>query len=201
MLAGAYAKGEAAMMFMLVLGVVLSFLWYMAAAPKARTNVIANVGVTVLGLAYVPFLAGFIFVILTAGDSGRSLMLAVLGLTFLNDIAAFGFGSIWGSRPLAPTVSPKKSLEGLLGGTFVTILLAIAFVPSIDGMTVVRSVGLAIVVCVFAPLGDLAESLLKRDLGIKDMGNVLPGHGGVLDRIDSALFVVPAAFYFLRLIF
>jgi phosphatidate cytidylyltransferase len=200
-LAAAYARGEAAMTFMLVLGLVLSFLWYMAGAPKARTNVIGNVGATLLGLAYVPFLAGYIFVILTAGDSGRSLMLAILGLTFLNDIAAFGFGSIWGSRPLAPTVSPRKSLEGLLGGTFVTILLAIAFVPSIDGMTVVRSVGLAIVVCVFAPLGDLSESLLKRDLGVKDMGNVLPGHGGVLDRIDSALFVAPAAFYFLRLIF
>jgi phosphatidate cytidylyltransferase len=200
-LAAAYAKGEAAMQFMLVVGLLLSFLWYMAAAPKARTNVIANVGATVLGLGYVPFLAGYIFVILTAGDSGRSLMLAILGLTFLNDIAAFGFGSIWGSRPLAPSVSPRKSLEGLLGGTFVTILLAIAFVPSIDGMTVVRSVGLAAVVCVFAPLGDLSESLLKRDLGVKDMGNILPGHGGVLDRIDSALFVAPASFYFLRLIF
>ena len=128
-------------------------------------------------------------------------MLAVLGLTFFNDIMAFGFGSIWGSRPLAPTISPRKSLEGLLGGTAATILVAIAAVPAIDGMTVVRSLGLALVICVFAPLGDLAESVLKRDLGVKDMGNILPGHGGVLDRIDSALFVAPAAFYFLRLVF
>jgi phosphatidate cytidylyltransferase len=66
--------------------------------------------------------------------------------------------------------------------------------------TVGRSVGLAVVVAIFAPLGDLAESLLKRDLGIKDMGSVLPGHGGVLDRIDSMLFVAPAAFMLLRLI-
>ncbi|MFN2590941.1 MAG: phosphatidate cytidylyltransferase [Actinomycetota bacterium] len=200
-LAAAYLKGEPAMQFILAIGVLLSCLWYMAAVPKARSRIVGNVGATLLGLAYVPFLAWYIFAILTSGDSGRSLMLAVLGLTFANDIAAFAFGSIWGSRPLAPSISPRKSLEGLLGGTFVTILLAIAFVPSIDGMTVVRSVGLALVVCVFAPLGDLTESLLKRDLGVKDMGNILPGHGGVLDRIDSALFVVPAAFYFLRLIF
>jgi phosphatidate cytidylyltransferase len=67
--------------------------------------------------------------------------------------------------------------------------------------TVGRSAGLAVVVAIMAPLGDLAESLLKRDLGVKDMGSILPGHGGVLDRIDSVLFVAPAAFLFLRLIF
>jgi len=66
--------------------------------------------------------------------------------------------------------------------------------------TVPRSVGLAVVVALFAPLGDLAESLIKRDLGIKDMGGILPGHGGVMDRIDSVLFVAPAAFIYLRLI-
>jgi phosphatidate cytidylyltransferase len=76
-----------------------------------------------------------------------------------------------------------------------------AVAPSVDILdTVGRSVGLAVVVAIFAPLGDLAESLLKRDLGIKDMGSVLPGHGGVLDRIDSMLFVAPAAFMLLRLI-
>jgi len=76
-----------------------------------------------------------------------------------------------------------------------------AVAPSVGILdTVGRSVGLAVVVAIFAPLGDLAESLLKRDLGIKDMGSILPGHGGVLDRIDSVLFVAPAAFMFLRLI-
>jgi phosphatidate cytidylyltransferase len=68
-------------------------------------------------------------------------------------------------------------------------------------MSLARSVGLALLVAIFAPLGDLAESLIKRDLGVKDMGTILPGHGGILDRIDSALFVVPAAYYFFRLIF
>jgi phosphatidate cytidylyltransferase len=200
-LAGAYLKGEAAMAFFMVLGVMLSFLWYMAAAPKAREGAIRNIASTMLGVLYVPFLAGFIMIILAQAQSGRALMLAVLGLTFIYDISAFLFGSFWGSRALAPTISPKKSWEGLFGATVVTFALSVAILPSIDPLTLGRAVGLALVVAVFAPLGDLAESALKRDLGVKDMGSLLPGHGGVLDRIDSLLFVAPAAFYFLRLIF
>jgi phosphatidate cytidylyltransferase len=200
-LAGAYLKGEQAMLFFVVLGLMLSFLWYMAAAPKAREGALAHMGSTLLGVLYVPFLAGFLLLILAQPKSGRALMLAVLGLTFIYDIAAFVFGSVWGSRALAPTISPKKSWEGLLGATVVTFALAVVILPSIDPLDLVKSVGLAIVVAVFAPLGDLAESTIKRDLGVKDMGSILPGHGGVLDRIDSVLFVAPAAFYFLRLIF
>jgi phosphatidate cytidylyltransferase len=192
-LAGAYLKGEQAMAFFLVLGLMLSFLWYMAAVPKAREGALAHIGSTMLGVLYVPFLAGFILIILAQPQSGRALMLAVLGLTFVYDIAAFVFGSLWGSRALAPTISPKKSWEGLFG--------AIAILPSIEPLDLVKSVGLAIIVALFAPLGDLAESAIKRDLGVKDMGSLLPGHGGVLDRIDSVLFVAPAAFYFLRLVF
>jgi phosphatidate cytidylyltransferase len=99
-------------------------------------------------------------------------------------------------------VSPKKSWEGAIGATVVVVAVAAGAVAS--SVTVLdtfgRSAGLAVVVAVFAPLGDLAESLIKRDLGIKDMGGVLPGHGGVLDRIDSILFVVPAALLYLRLL-
>jgi phosphatidate cytidylyltransferase len=200
-LAGAYFKGEPAMLFMLALAFFTSFLWYMAAAPQTRVGLVGNIGATVLGVAYAPLLGGYVFLILTIPGEGRSLMLAVLGLTFLNDIAAFVGGSLYGSRPLAPSISPRKSWEGALIATIATLPFAIAIVPSIDGMDIPKAVALALIVSVFGPLGDLAESLLKRDLGVKDMGNVLPGHGGVLDRIDSALFVAPAAFYFLRLIF
>src|SRR5919198_636784 len=166
---------------------------------KAAFAVVA--GATMLGVLYVPFLAGYVLLILTQARSGRALMLAVLGLTFIYDIAAFLVGSVWGSRALAPSISPKKSWEGLVGATALTFLLSVAFLPSIDPLTLVKSVGLFVVVAVFAPLGDLAESAIKRDLGVKDMGSVLPGHGGILDRIDSVLFVAPAAFYFLKLIF
>ena len=200
-LASAYVKGEAGMAFMLVLGTMLSFLWYMVAAPKARAGAVGNIGVTLLGLLYVPFLASFVLLILAQRTSGRGLTLAILGLTFLYDVAAYGFGSLWGSRPLAPTISPRKSWEGLLGATVVTFGVAIAALPSIQPLTLGRSVIIALVISVFAPLGDLAESLLKRELGVKDMGSILPGHGGALDRIDSALFVVPAVWYLMRLLF
>jgi phosphatidate cytidylyltransferase len=201
-LAGAYLKGEPAMAFFLALSLVLSFFWYMAAPPKARENALGNIGVTMLGIAYVPFMAGFILMILAQRESGKALMLAVLGLTFLYDVAAYFFGSLWGRRPLAATISPKKSWEGLFGATVVTFIVAISLVPTaIHVMTFAKAVGLFIVIAVFAPLGDLAESLLKRDLGVKDMGWIIPGHGGALDRIDSLLLVAPAAFYFLRLIF
>ncbi|HZD18515.1 MAG TPA: phosphatidate cytidylyltransferase, partial [Actinomycetota bacterium] len=99
------------------------------------------------------------------------------------------------------TVSPKKSWEGAIGATVVVLFVAIAIVPvAVDVFSAGRAAGLAIVIAVAAPLGDLAESALKRDLGVKDMGSLLPGHGGVLDRIDAILFAAPAAYYFLRLV-
>ncbi|GBC87624.1 Phosphatidate cytidylyltransferase [bacterium HR12] len=118
------------------------------------------------------------------------------------DASAFAVGYFWGSRPLAATISPRKSWEGAIGATLVVVAVAIGVVaPSVDLLeTIPRAVGLAVVVAVFAPLGDLAESILKRDLQLKDMGSVLPGHGGVLDRIDAMLFVAPAASLYLRLI-
>jgi phosphatidate cytidylyltransferase len=200
-LAGAFLKGETAMLFFLALGLVLSFLWYMAGSPKARENAIQNIGSTLLGLLYVPFLAGYALILLSQPRSGRALMLVVIGLSVVYDIAAFFFGTFWGSHALAPTISPKKSREGLYGATVITFALSIGLVPTvIKYLSLADAVGLAVIVSVFAPLGDLAESALKRDLGVKDMGAVLPGHGGVLDRIDSILFVAPAALYFLRLI-
>jgi phosphatidate cytidylyltransferase len=200
-LAAGYLRGEAAMLSIFALSVIGTFMWYMATPETHRKGTTANIAVTVLGLAYVPLLGAYALALLEQPD-GTELVLSVIALTFLYDTAAFVIGSWWGSRPLAPNISPKKSVEGAIGGTLVVILVAIsavaAWVEPLSDLS--HSVGLALVVAVFAPLGDLAESLLKRDLGIKDMGSVLPGHGGVLDRIDSLLFVVPAAYMFLRLI-
>jgi phosphatidate cytidylyltransferase len=202
MMAGAYRKGEPAIAFFVVLALFLSFLWYMAAPLKAREDLIRNVGATLMGVLYGPALASYVFLLLAQPASGRALMLTVIGLAFWYDIWAFVIGSFWGSRPLAPTISPRKSWEGLLGATAITFFSAIAIVPTaVDYLSVTQAIGLAIVVVVFAPLGDLIESLIKRDLGVKDMGSLLPGHGGVLDRIDSVLLVAPAAFYYIRLIF
>jgi phosphatidate cytidylyltransferase len=201
-LGAAYYRGEGAMLAMVAMATFAAFLWYMTVPAQHRRNVAANVALTVLGVVYIPMLAGYALVILQIPDDGRALTLAFIGLTIAYDISAFGVGYFWGSRPLAPHISPKKSWEGAIGATVVVVAVAAGAVASSVSLldTFARSAGLAVVVAVFAPLGDLAESLIKRDLGIKDMGSVLPGHGGVLDRIDSLLFVAPATLLYLRLL-
>ncbi|MEX0743407.1 MAG: phosphatidate cytidylyltransferase [Actinomycetota bacterium] len=200
-LGAAYYRGEGAMLAVVGLTVVATFLWYMTVPPQHRRNVVTNIALTLLGVIYIPLLAGYALVVLELPD-GRGLALSIIGLTVAYDVSAFVVGTWWGSRPLAPNISPKKSWEGAIGATFVTAAVAVgAVAPSVELLeTIPRAVGLAVVVGIFAPLGDLAESLLKRDLEIKDMGSILPGHGGVLDRIDALLFVAPAAFIYLRLI-
>ncbi len=200
-LAAGYYRGESAMLAVTALGVMATFLWYMTVPAQHRRNVISNIGLTVLGVVWIPLFAGYVLTVLSLGE-GSSLVLAILGLTVAYDASAFAVGYFWGSRPLAPSTSPKKSWEGAIGATLVVIAVAVGVVASAVDLldTIPRAVGLAVVVAIFAPLGDLAESLVKRDLGIKDMGSILPGHGGVLDRIDGMLFVLPAAFLYLRLI-
>jgi phosphatidate cytidylyltransferase len=207
--AGAYEHGEAGALAMFALGVIATFLWFMAVPASHRKGTLQNIGLTIMNVAYIPLLASYLIVTLVAGGSdGKAFVVAVIGLTFIYDTAAFLVGSVWGGsffqRPLAPNTSPKKSIEGLIGATFVTIIVSVALVPSFidpfEGLKI-ESFFFAIVIAAAATFGDLAESLIKRDLGIKDMGSVLPGHGGALDRIDSLLFVAPAAFLFFRLVF
>ena len=208
-MAGAYYQGEAGALAMFSLGVVATFLWFMAVPSVHRKDTLANVGLTILNVAYVPLLASYLIVTLElTGSDADALVVAVIGLAFIYDTAAFLVGSVWGgsffTRPLAPDISPKKSIEGLIGAALVTVIVSMALVPSFVGPFEdkrIESLLLAIVVAAAATVGDLAESLIKRDLGIKDMGSILPGHGGVLDRIDSLLFVAPAAFLFFRVIF
>jgi phosphatidate cytidylyltransferase len=206
MLAAGYFRGESAVLAMFALGVAATFLWFMAGPPSTRKDVTANIGLTVLNLAWVPLLGSYLFVLLE-GESGTALVIAVIGLTFVYDTAAFLAGSVWGGQffqaPLAPTVSPKKSVEGVIIGTLVTVVVSVTLVTSfVDPFEErrIEALLLGLVVAAAATFGDLAESLVKRDVGIKDMGSVLPGHGGVLDRIDSLLFVAPAAFFLYRVI-
>jgi len=202
-LAGAYAHGPAGAPFGLVLAMGLTVLWYMAAPAATRRSTTVHAGATLLGIAYVPFLASFALLLLAfPGNLGRNAFLVVVGLTVLYDVCAYAIGTLWGSRPLAPTISPHKSWEGAIGATFVLLLVALAVVPSIAPFDAPgRAVGLALVIALAAPLGDLVESALKRDMAVKDMGTLLPGHGGILDRIDAILFAAPAAYYFLQISF
>ena len=207
MMLGAYWRGESATPAMFALGVVAAFLWFMTVPLEQRVHVVRDLGMTVLNMAWIPLLGGYLVATLKLED-GKSLVLAVILLTFLFDTVAFLGGSVsggaWIQRPPAPNVSPKKSWEGIILAALVTTIVSMALVTSFVGVFEGRrlaAVALGIVISLAATFGDLAESLLKRDIGVKDMGTLLPGHGGVLDRIDSLLFVAPATFLLFRVVF
>jgi phosphatidate cytidylyltransferase len=178
---------------------VFCLLWYLAGVVRARP--VVNIAVTALGFFYIGFLGSFAAVILKLyGDDGVGILLGAVIATAAYDAGAFFAGRWAGRTPLAPDISPGKTVEGAIGATFATIVLCLAVVAQISPWDGGDAFLLAIVVSVVAPLGDLCESMLKRDLGIKDTGTILPGHGGLLDRIDALLFVVPATYYLARIL-
>lgn len=163
-----------------------------------RRNPVENVSVTVLGVAWVGMLS---FAILVAnGPHPVAYILFVVLLIALNDIGAFFVGRAFGRRKLAPRVSPNKTIEGFIGGLIVVGVVASILVtfPPWESIGLAKGLAAATVVGLFSPLGDLVESMVKRSIGVKDMGSVLPGHGGMLDRIDGFLFAVPAIYFLFR---
>lgn len=128
------------------------------------------------------------------------LPLSVFVFIWLSDTGAYCVGSLIGRHRLFERISPKKSWEGSVGGGLLAVASSLAFAQYFDFMSTVQWMGLALVVVIFGTWGDLTESLMKRQLGIKDSGNILPGHGGLLDRFDSALMAIPAATAYLYLI-
>jgi phosphatidate cytidylyltransferase len=134
------------------------------------------------------------------GNEGIAFLLGAIIATVANDVGAFFVGRQVGRTPLAPAVSPNKTLEGTLGGALVSAVVCVLVVSRISPWDVGGALALALVVAVVAPLGDLCESMVKRDIGVKDMGSLLPGHGGVLDRFDALLFVLPAVYYLVELL-
>ena len=199
--AAAYRDGEAAFPMVLAMFVVFGFLWYLIGVIRARP--VPNLAVTVLAFVWVGFLGSFAALLLKFPNRhGVSFLLLAIIATVANDVAAFFAGSRFGRSPMAPAVSPHKTWEGFLGGSVATVVVTLVVVAAfgLDPWTMRRALLLALVVIVFAPLGDLCESLVKRDLNLKDAGSILPGHGGVLDRLDALLFVVPATYYLVRLL-
>ena len=176
-----------------LVGVILFVGFWFSVAP--RRYPLANIAVTVLGVAWVAVMASFAVPIFRSADA-RALTTALVVYTALNDIAAFSYGRAFGSRKLAPVLSPNKTLEGFLGATVITILAGIIAgrFGLLEPLTMQSSVSLAVAISVFGPIGDLVESVVKRAIGVKDMGSSLPGHGGVLDRLDALLFTIPAAY-------
>ena len=130
--------------------------------------------------------------------SGPGLALFLLLLTELNDVAQYCWGKALGKRKISPTVSPNKTVEGFVGGVFSTLFLAALLAPWLTPFNLRDALLAGLLIAVAGFFGDLSLSALKRDLGIKDSGNLLPGHGGVLDRIDSLTYTAPLFFHFTR---
>lgn len=190
-----YWRGDAAIPLLLVLTVVFSLLWYLAGAG-GDTPVLEGVGITLMGVAWIGLLGSFATLFLR-GTDGRGILLAIILVTVAYDIGGFFFGRAFGHRPLS-AASPNKTVEGLLGGSFASILMGLLLGGLSLGLPFHgwgHGFLLGVTAAIFAPLGDLCESVVKRDLHIKDMGTLIPGHGGMLDRVDGLLFVLPAAYY------
>jgi phosphatidate cytidylyltransferase len=196
----AYNYGESALPLVIVLSVVVCLVWYLISAGGERP--MANIGATLLGICWIGIFGAFAGLLLAGdpfGDHGISYLLAAIVPTIGYDVGALFVGRSAGSRPLS-SASPNKTVEGLVGGMVVAVvggLLLGSFGP-FPFDSAVEGLKIGLVVAIAAPLGDLSESLIKRDLGIKDMGTLLPGHGGVLDRFDALIFVLPAIWYLAR---
>ena len=177
--------------------VVFSLLWFLWEITPGRP--LLGVATTVFAFAYVGGLGGFAGLLLASSD-GVGLILGVALCVITYDVVGFFVGSQFGKSPIAPRVSPNKSFEGTLAGMIGAVLMGWLFVGgAVFGGIAPWSPGKGAVLGLFiaagAFLGDLCESMLKRDLGIKDFGSLLPGHGGVLDRFDAILFCLPITYY------
>ncbi|WP_434056474.1 phosphatidate cytidylyltransferase [Georgenia wangjunii] len=187
----AYTAGREAMLvaFLLTAGGV--FVWRVldGGGPDAVRDASAGI----FAAAYVSLLAGFA-VLIVAADSGPWLVLTFIGAVVANDLGGYAAGVLLGKHPLAPSISPKKSWEGLGGSVLLTCGVGVGMMAGVLDGPWWSGVVLGVAVVASATVGDLAESLLKRDLGMKDMGSILPGHGGVMDRLDSLVLTAPVCY-------
>lgn len=172
------------------------------ARPLPLEGALNKFGLDAAGLLYIGATFPFVFLLRDRPDGGWTLVM-VMGITFLSDTGGYFAGRFLGKHKLYPAVSPKKTIEGLFGGLALAVAAAFAarhFFPGHGHLTVVDCIILGVVGALFAVTGDLFESLIKRSTGVKDSGSLIPGHGGMLDRIDGLLFCGPFCWFYLELI-
>jgi phosphatidate cytidylyltransferase len=199
---GVYSLSLTAIVAM-ILVLFASTIWLRGPSGKP----LSSVGITAFGVMYAG-LFSYIYAVryhdyAVGAAAGTALVFLPVLLTWATDVGAYTFGRTFGKKKLIPSVSPGKTVEGAVGGLGLAIVICLLYVRFILmpyaqlGLTIQGAVLFGIVVSVTAQTGDLAESLLKREAGVKDSSRILPGHGGILDRFDSLLFVMPIAFLLL----
>ena len=189
----AYLEGPDALFLALVCTALACVVWRLGGPAQ---GFLRDVAASVFTAAYVPFLIGFTALMAVPADGPRRVT-AFVATVVCSDVGGYAAGVLFGKHPMAPTISPKKSWEGFCGSLLACSLAgAVFFVTMFDASPLLGVLyGLAVVGS--ATLGDLGESMVKRDIGIKDMGKILPGHGGLMDRLDSILPTAPIAFLLL----
>lgn len=196
MVIAGYVRGAEGAWVAMALTALAVLVWRMTEPPE---DYLKDVTAGVFAAFYVPFLATFVAMLLTA-DDGPQRVVTFLVLTVVSDTGAYAVGWRFGKTKLAPRISPGKTREGLFGAVaFAMGAGALCMEFLIDGGVWWQGLVLGLAVAVSATLGDLGESMIKRDLGIKDMGTLLPGHGGIMDRLDSLLPTAPVVWLLLAL--
>ena len=194
---GAYHRGYEAYPVVFALLVVTGLCWFLFDVESQHAT--ANFAVTLLGFGWVGGLGSFGALILAQPHGDAILIGAVIG-TISYDVGGYVIGSTTGQSKIAPRVSPNKTYEGLIGGMLLSIVVTTLVLNRFPGIypwseSMMNCFWLGVAIALAAPIGDLAQSMIKRDMGVKDMGTLLPGHGGVFDRFDALLFVLPTTYF------
>jgi len=176
----------------------IAFFFYYIVLPGKEGNVFSSISSKFFGIFYVAVLLSYLFPI-QVYPQGANLILFLLFVTWAGDSGAYFVGSSIGKRPLAPSISPKKTIEGAVGSVISSVLAAVLCqLIFLDTFDIINCAVMGLGINIFNQFGDLAESMIKRAYKVKDSGDIIPGHGGVLDRIDSLLFAVPFLYYYLK---
>jgi phosphatidate cytidylyltransferase len=187
MLALAYWRGERPLVAALAVTVIAVMFWRL---PGAATGYVRDITAGLFALAYLPLMASFVALMLAPSDGPRRTVVFLV-LAVCSDVGGYAAGVLLGRHVMVPRISPKKTWEGSAGSALACVVAGAILLPTLLHAPVWQGVVLGAAAVTAAILGDLSESMIKRDLAIKDMGTVLPGHGGVLDRIDSMLVSAP----------
>ncbi len=194
MLVSTYRAGSEALMVSFVLTAAGLVVWRVV--DGGGTGAVRDAAAGIFAATYLPLMGGFVMLMLAADDGHWQVLVFIL-LAVANDVGGFVAGVLFGKHPLAPSVSPKKSWEGLAGSFVLAMAVGLVGAVLLLDHNPVIGLALGLLTPLTATLGDLAESMIKRDLELKDMGSLLPGHGGVLDRLDSMLLTAPFVYLLL----